>query len=124
MRKKMFLYCQNNIMRGSTSYQFFLSFFTSVKTHTSVINLPFFRNKYHFNKKFDFHGWHKNMTSTSMKKRRISCPCCGSTNLCLLEHETYCRECGLVLQGVPSVNHYIYGYIIGGKRQMYTDKGG
>lgn len=62
------------------------------------------------------------MTPTSKNKRRISCPCCGSTNLCLLEDETYCRECGLVLQGVPSIDHYEYGYIIGGKRQLYTDK--
>lgn len=120
----MFLYCQNNIVRGSTSYQFFLLFFTSVKTHTSVINKKCLE-KAPFNKKNSiFPGWHKNMTSITKKKRRISCPCCGSTNLCLLEDETYCRECGLVLQGVPSVNHYIYGYIIGGKRQMYTDKGG
>ena len=96
---------------------------TSVKTHIGVISLPFFAiKKVPFNKKFDFHGWHKNMTTTSKKKRRIFCPCCGSTNLCLLEHETICRECGLVLQGVPSIDHYIYGYIIGGKRQMYTDK--
>ena len=61
------------------------------------------------------------MTTTN-KKRRISCPCCGSTNLCLLEDETYCRECGLVLQGVPSIDHYEHGYIIGGKRQLYTER--
>ncbi len=56
---------------------------------------------------------------SSYKKKRISCPKCGSTNLALEEHETYCRECGLVIQGVPGIQHYPYGYIIGGKRLMY-----
>lgn len=62
------------------------------------------------------------MASTNSKKQRIRCPICGSDNLCFLEYETICRECGLVLQGVPSVDHYPYGYIVGGKRLMYIDK--
>ena len=56
---------------------------------------------------------------TSAKRNALVCPFCGSQNLCLDDDETYCRECGLVVQGVPSVEHYIYGYIIGGKRLMY-----
>ena len=61
------------------------------------------------------------MTSTNKKtiKTRLKCPNCGSQNICLLEDETFCRECGLVLQGVPSIDHYVYGYIVGGKRLMY-----
>lgn len=63
------------------------------------------------------------MTSTNeTNKRRLFCPHCGSQNLCYLEDETYCRECGLVLQGVPSADHYEYGYIIGGKRLTYTER--
>ena len=50
------------------------------------------------------------------KKQPIRCTNCGSQDLCYLEYETYCRECGLVLQGVPSIDHYDCGYIIGGKR--------
>lgn len=53
------------------------------------------------------------------KKRSLYCPHCGGHDLCYLEDETYCRECGLVLQGVPSVDKYVYGYIIGGKRLSY-----
>lgn len=56
------------------------------------------------------------------KKIRISCTLCGSTNLCFEENETYCRKCGLVIQGVPSVDHYPHGYIIGNKRLMYINK--
>ena len=59
------------------------------------------------------------MTSTKNKKQALKCPQCGSRNLCYEEHETSCRECGLVLQGVPSIDHYVYGYIVGGKRLMY-----
>ena len=63
------------------------------------------------------------MTSTNeTNKRRLFCPHCGSQNLCYLEDETYCKECGLVLQGVPSADHYEYGYIIGGKRLTYTER--
>ena len=50
------------------------------------------------------------------KKQPLRCTNCGSHDICYLEDETYCRNCGLVLQGVPSINHYDYGYIIGGKR--------
>ena len=56
------------------------------------------------------------------KKTRISCTLCGSTNLCFEEDETYCRKCGLVIQGVPSVDRYPHGYIIGNKRLMYITK--
>ena len=56
------------------------------------------------------------------KKIRISCTMCGSTSLCFEEDETYCRKCGLVLQGVPSVDRYPHGYIIGNKRLMYINK--
>lgn len=56
---------------------------------------------------------------SSYKKKRISCPKCGSTNLAMEEDETYCRKCGLVIQGVPSIEKYPYGYIVGGKRQLY-----
>jgi len=64
------------------------------------------------------------MTSTKQEKRRsiLRCTQCGSQNLCYLDDETYCKECGLVLQGVPSVEHYEYGYIIGGKRLMHIPK--
>ncbi|MBP5784225.1 MAG: hypothetical protein J6W16_01400 [Methanobrevibacter sp.] len=53
---------------------------------------------------------------TTTKKHPLRCTNCGSQDLCYLEDETYCRKCGLVLQGVPSIDHYIFGYIIGGKR--------
>lgn len=53
------------------------------------------------------------------KTRSLYCPHCGGHDLCYLEDETYCRECGLVLQGVPSVDKYVYGYIVGGKRLSY-----
>ena len=63
------------------------------------------------------------MTSTNnVKKKPLTC-ICGSQDLCYEDDETYCRECGLVLQGVPSVDRYIYGYIISGKRLMYIGEG-
>ena len=58
------------------------------------------------------------MTSNN-NKTTLRCPLCGGHELCYLEDETYCKNCGLVLQGVPSIDHYHYGYIVGGKRLMY-----
>lgn len=52
----------------------------------------------------------------STVKKPLRCPNCGSHSLHYLEDETYCRKCGLVVQGVPSMDHYPYGYIVGGKR--------
>ncbi len=57
---------------------------------------------------------------TNKKKIRIFCPECKSKNLEFGEYETVCRDCGLVLQGVPSIEKYPHGYIIQGKRAMYT----
>ena len=65
------------------------------------------------------------MTSTEhvRQKTRLTCTKCGSQDLCYEESETYCRRCGLVLQGVPGTEHYDYGYIIGGKRLLYINDG-
>jgi len=60
------------------------------------------------------------MTSTT-RRFPLRCPHCGSLSLNYTEDETYCRKCGLVVQGVPSVDHYPFGYIVGGKRMTsYT----